>query len=46
MMLMVAVDAENVNGTWLVPPAEETESVLKHLARDAIRTLRCHERGC
>lgn len=46
MVLMVEVDAENVNGKWVTPPAKEFESVLKHLARDAIHALRCQERGC
>lgn len=46
MVLMVEVDADNVNGTRVAPPTEETVSVLKHLARDAIHTLRCYERVC
>jgi hypothetical protein len=46
MVLMVEVGAQNVNGKWPVPPAEEMEAVLKHLARDAVHTLRCRARGC
>ena len=46
MALMVEVDADNVNGNGVTMLREVTERMMKHLARDAIHTLKCRERGC
>ncbi|MDX8148742.1 hypothetical protein SK854_41965 [Lentzea sp. BCCO 10_0061] len=46
MALMVEVEALNVNGNGVTTLREAMDRVMKHLARDAIHTLKCRERGC
>lgn len=46
MALMVEVEADNVNGNGVTMLNEVTKRMMKHVARDAIHTLKCRERGC
>jgi hypothetical protein len=46
MALMVEVEADNVNGNGVTMLGEVTKRMMKHVARDAIHTLKCRERGC
>jgi hypothetical protein len=44
--LMVEVEAHNVNGSGVTMLNEVRKRMMKHVARDAIHTLKCRERGC